>query len=56
MLMFTVGNFCWCSVPVRAAVQDRLNRAWRQVHAAEAPVASDWLTDAMPASGGNIQI
>jgi hypothetical protein len=25
-------------------LQGHLNRAWRQVHAAQEPVASDWLT------------
>ena len=45
MLMFTVGGLLLVPPFLYAPLlQGQLNRAWRQVHAAQAPVASDWLT------------
>ena len=45
MLMFTVGGLLLVPPFLYAPLlQGQLNRAWSQVRAAEAPVASDWLT------------
>ena len=45
MLMFTVGGLLFVPPFLYAPLlQGHLNRAWRQVRAAQAPVANDWLT------------
>ena len=45
MLMFTVGGLLLVPPFLYAPLlQGHLNRAWRQVRAAQVPVASDWLT------------
>jgi hypothetical protein len=45
MLMFTVGGLLLVPPFLYAPLlQGHLNRTWRQVRAAQAPVASDWLT------------
>ena len=45
MLMFTVGGLLIVPPFLYAPLlQGHLNRTWRQVRAAQAPVASDWLT------------
>jgi hypothetical protein len=47
MLMFTVGGLLLVPPFLYAPLlQAHLNRAWRQVRAAQVPAASDWLTDA----------
>ncbi len=49
MLLFTVGSVLIVpSLLFAPLLQGHLNRAWRQVRAAQPPAADDWLAAAMP--------